>query len=171
MNLVTTSPTWLVIVLMLTLAAAAIEDAARLRISNLTCGVVFVTALVAMALHGFSLSLWQNAVVCIAILVLGLPAFAAGWFGGGDVKLLAALGLWLNLQAALSLIAAVFIAGGVVALLFIAVRLARRDRRKNGRIPYGLAIAVGAVATFGMQLHERSIAQYPWQPYFQPHRA
>ncbi|HEU4695934.1 MAG TPA: prepilin peptidase [Sphingomicrobium sp.] len=171
MNLITTSPTWLVIVLMLTLAAAAIEDAVRLRISNITCGAVFIAALVAMALHGFSFSLWQNAVVCIAILVLGTPAFAAGWLGGGDVKLLAALGLWFNLQAALSLVAAVFIAGGVVALMFILVRFARRDRRKERRIPYGLAIAIGAVAIFGMQLHQRNVARYPWQPYFQPHGA
>lgn len=171
MNLIPVSPTWLVIVLMLALAAAAIEDAVRLRISNLTCGIVFVTAVLAMAVHGFSPSLWQNALVCIAILVVGTPAFGAGWLGGGDVKLLAALGLWFNLHAALSLIAAVFIAGGVVALLFMMVRLLRRDRRKDRRIPYGLAIAIGAVAILGMQLQERSMARYPWQPYFQPHRA
>src|SRR5438309_9210676 len=109
MNLVLSSPSWLTIPLILLILAAAVEDALRLKISNVTCGLVFIGAFVAMGLHGLQLSYWQNAVVCIVILALGTPAFAAGWLGGGDVKLLAALGLWLNFQAAIAMITAVFI--------------------------------------------------------------
>jgi len=159
MNLVLNSPVWLTIPLILVILAAATEDALRLKISNVTCALVFVGALVAMALHGLQLSYWQNAVVCIAILALGTPAFAAGWLGGGDVKLLAALGLWLDFQAALGLISAVFIAGGLLAIVSIGARRAgiwhRHLSAKESRIPYGVAIAAGALFVFGMQLQQR----------------
>lgn len=159
MNLIIASPWWLILLLVMALAAAAIEDAIRLRISNLTSATVFVGALVAMALHGFSPDLWQNAVVCASILVVGTAAFAAGWFGGGDVKLLAAIGLWLDLRAATGLVAAVFIAGGLIALLFIAGRLVifsgETSKKRNRRIPYGLAIVAGALFIFGTQLNQR----------------
>ena len=39
MNLIVGAPWWLIIILMLALGAAAIEDAVRLRISNLICAV------------------------------------------------------------------------------------------------------------------------------------
>lgn len=52
MNLIVDAPLWLSVILVLALVAAAIEDALRLRISNLTCAVVFVSAVVAAALHG-----------------------------------------------------------------------------------------------------------------------
>ena len=84
MNLIIGSPWWLVALLMLALGAAAVEDALRFRISNLTCGAVLGAALVAIAVHGFSPGLWQNAAVFAAILALGTLAFAAGWMGGGD---------------------------------------------------------------------------------------
>lgn len=159
MNLIVTSPAWLTIPLFCLLLAAAIEDSIRLRISNVTCGLVFVGAIVAMGVNGLSFALWQNAVVCIAILAVGTPAFAAGWLGGGDVKLLAALGLWINLQAAIGLIAAVFTAGGLLAILWIIARrfgMWRRhpDSEKSG-IPYGVAIAAGALFIFGIQATER----------------
>jgi prepilin peptidase CpaA len=156
-NLVVGAPLWLIALLALALLAAAVEDAVRLRISNLTCAVVLVGAIISMVLHGFSLVLWQNLVVCVAILVVGMPAFAAGWLGGGDVKLLAVLGLWLNLEAALGFVAAVFIAGGVIAILYIATRLFRRglpEGRSSRRVPYGLAIVAGAVWVFGAQLSQ-----------------
>jgi prepilin peptidase CpaA len=159
MNLIVSSPVWLTIPLLLLVLAAAIEDAVRLKISNLTCALVFIGALIAMGLNGFPLDLWQNVVVCIVILALGTPAFAAGWLGGGDVKLLAALGLWLNFQAAIGLITVVFIAGGVIAAISIAGRRAGLWRRgstsRDSRIPYGLAIAAGAFFVFGIQLSER----------------
>ena len=87
--------TWLLALLAAALAAAAIEDAIRLRISNATCLVVLVAAIVAMALHGFPLALWQNLVVFLVLLVLGTLVFATGKVGGGDVELLACLGLWV----------------------------------------------------------------------------
>jgi len=42
MNLAAEAPTWLLLVLALLLAAAAVEDAVRLRISNLTCALILI---------------------------------------------------------------------------------------------------------------------------------
>ncbi len=158
MNLVVGAPWWLLALLALALCGAAIEDAVRLRISNLTCLAVILVALIAMAIHGFSLPLWQNAVVFLLILGVGTAAFAANMLGGGDVKLLAAVGLWMNFSGAIWLIAAVFLSGGMLAILFIVTRPFRRRGRQAGertaraRIPYGLAVAAGAFLIFGAQL-------------------
>jgi prepilin peptidase CpaA len=171
MNLIVSAPAWLSTILLVVLAIAALEDAFRLRISNITCAAVFVGALIAMVLHGLSPSLWQNALVCIAILAIGTPAFTAGWLGGGDIKLLAAIGLWLDLQAAAGLIAAVFIAGGVLGLIYIAARRVTRPHARSpkdyARVPYGLAIVFGAIFIFGIQLTERR----PTNPFLEHMRA
>lgn len=167
MNLIVGAPWWLVAVLILALAAAAVEDAVRLRISNLACAAVLVAGLVAVAIHGLSPALWQNAVVCMAVLVLGTAVFAAGWLGGGDIKLLAAIGFWLDLRAAAGLIAAVFAAGGVVALIYLlARRIADNDRgSRHTAVPYGLAIVLGAAFIFATQLRHASsdpfLARFP----------
>jgi prepilin peptidase CpaA len=159
MNLVTTAPVWLLIILGLVLAAAALEDAVRLRISNLTCAAVLLTALIAMGFAGIPWALWQNAVVFALVLALGTPLFAAGKIGGGDVKLLAVLGLWFDLAGALWLLIAVFLSGGVLALVFIVAtylrgRRVRREKTDSGGIPYGLAIVAGALIVFATQLQE-----------------
>ena len=170
MNLVASAPVWLIALLAAALAAAAIEDAIRLRISNATCLVVLVAAIVAMALHGFPLALWQNLVVFLVLLVLGTLVFATGKVGGGDVKLLACLGLWVKLGDAPWLVASIFLAGGLIALVYLAVGVLRRSRRRDEgkrigqtQIPYGLAIVAGAALVFAGQLgvmapkHERPL--------------
>jgi prepilin peptidase CpaA len=154
MNLIVLSPVWLAWVYAALLTAAAIEDAVRLRISNLFVLGVIAGAVVAMFLAGPGMALWQNFAVFAGLLVVGTPLFAAGKMGGGDVKLLAATGLWFDLRGAMMMIASVLIAGGVLALLIIAARLfgwseATRDKyqllRRGGGIPYGVAISAGAL--------------------------
>ncbi len=151
MNLVSHAPLWLLALLFAAMAAAAIEDFLRLRISNITCAVVFVTALIAMGLQGFPVALWQNAVVFAFLLVFGTILFSSGKFGGGDVKLFAGLGLWVNLATGVWLISTSLIAGGVLALIYIAVRKFRGGRNSKG-IPYGLALVAGAGLVFAGQL-------------------
>ncbi len=159
MNLVAAAPIWLLGLLAAALAVAALEDAVRLRISNLSCAGVFVGALIAMGVQGFPLALWQNVMVFAAVLIVGTPLFAAGKVGGGDVKLLAAVGLWVDLRTAAWLIAAVFLAGGLLAIAFLSARVLFRSRQREGKekigskgIPYGLAIVAGAAFVFYAQL-------------------
>ena len=152
MNLIAYAPTWLTALLAAALIAAAIEDMIRLRISNITVVVVLAGAIAAMAFGGFRGPLWQNAVVFAAILAVGTLMFARNLLGGGDVKLFAATGLWVNFTAALALLVMIFLAGGAVALVYILVRKVRGiPRREASRIPYGVAIAAGALYVFGTQ--------------------
>ncbi|HEX5237993.1 MAG TPA: prepilin peptidase [Sphingomicrobium sp.] len=168
MNLVTDAPLWLAALLLLTLLAAVIEDASRLRISNITCLAVLVEALVAMGIEGFSTELWQNGVALLCVLAVGTGAFAARLLGGGDVKLLAALALWLDLQHLIWLVAAVFIAGGLVAVAYLSTRLVTSGiagvRQKDRRIPYGIAIAAGAMLVFAFQRPEIAGSNRPLPP-------
>ena len=65
--------------------------------------------------------------------------------GGGDVKLAAAAALWFSPVTTLKFLVFMSIAGGLLTLV---VMLSHRLRRKAGRpeIPYGVAIALGALA-------------------------
>jgi len=155
MNLVASAPTWVLVILTVLLVAAAVEDAVRLRISNATPVAVLVLALVTMAIAGFPATLWQNAVVFAFFLIGGTFIFATGQMGGGDVKLLAALGAWVNLMGALSLLASVFLTGGILALGYIIFRRIsgrRSAKESKAGIPYGVAIVAGALFAFAMQL-------------------
>ena len=158
MNLLASAPVWLIWFLIILLIVAAAEDAVRLKISNVLCLGVLAAAVVAMALAGLETSLWQNALVFAVLLAAGTLLFGLGKVGGGDVKLLAAVGLWCDLGAALTMVPSVLISGGVLALLILAVRTfapaAASARivvlKPGGGIPYGVAIAAGALLTLAI---------------------
>lgn len=159
MRLAAEAPLWLALIFALLLAAAAVEDAARLRISNMICILILGAAFVAIAVAGPKPELWQNIVVFGGLLGIGTLLFATGKFGGGDVKLLAASGLWFDLRSGLIMLSSVLIAGGVLALVILALRLfnwsdgaiARvRLLKPKGGIPYGVAIAAGVLMATGM---------------------
>ena len=128
--------------LAIALLIAAVSDLRTRLIHNwLTFGI----ALAAPAFWWASgLSLWPGVAGQIG---LGLAAFAvlaglfaAGAMGGGDVKLLTALALWLPWQPFLKLVVAMALLGGVLTLLCVA---RHRIGRHTGKleIPYGVAIA------------------------------
>ena len=136
------------------MTAAAIQDAIQLKISNLICLAVLIAAIVAMWLAGPEIALWQNFAVMAGLLIVGTPLFATGKMGGGDVKLLAAAGLWFDLRAAFVVLMWVLIAGGLLAILVLGLRLfgwsdSARARvhllKRGGGIPYGVAIAAGTI--------------------------
>ena len=126
----------------------------RLKISNLTSLVVIAAAIAAAFMAGPTWGLWQNAAVFVGVLVIGTMAFSRGLLGGGDVKLLAAAGLWFDLSSVVGFIAMVFLSGGVVAIAYVLTGTLRRrtGNWKTRQIPYGIAIAVGVL---GMMLLDR----------------
>ena len=168
MNLAADAPLWLAMMLALLLIAGAAEDAVRLRISNITCGLTAVTALVAMGVVGLKPSVWQNFAVFAALMAVGTLLFAVGKLGGGDVKLFAATGLWFGLSGALTMLICVLLAGGVLALLILGLRMFRWSEAARGRvvtlkagsgIPYGVAIAAGSlVATAVLRSQQALVA-------------
>ena len=151
MNLFATSPLWMLAVLAVVLVAAMIQDATQLRISNVLTGLVLALALAAMVVSGPTIDLWENFVVFAVVLGIGTLLFSRGMLGGGDVKLFAAVGLWSDLRTAIGLVSTILIAGGVLALVMVAYRMARgkgiRKRSEAGGIPYGVAIGIGTMLT------------------------
>ncbi|HEX6072784.1 MAG TPA: prepilin peptidase [Sphingomicrobium sp.] len=158
MNLLAGSPGWIVGILIALLAAAAVQDAVQLRISNLITVSALVLAVVAAAVTGFQPSLVQNVVVFGLVLTAGAILFSRGLFGGGDVKLLAAVALWVDAASALLLIAAILICGGILALLILFLRAAVpqsvadrvRTLQPRAGIPYGVAIAAGTLVAIAL---------------------
>ena len=160
MKLLVTAPEWLAAILFLLLAAAAIQDGLRLRISDWISGLVAIGAFAALALDGPVSGLWQNFLLFAAVLAIGTFMFGRGWMGGGDIKLLAASALWFDLWDGWKLLVAIAVAGGVEAIILMALRRlpwsgTLRDKllllQRGGPIPYGIAIALG-VALMGWWL-------------------
>lgn len=146
-------------VLMLLLAAAAVGDARRFTIPNWLCAAVALLALPYWWASGVDFwpdFAWQ-AGLALAVFAGLAVLFAFGLMGGGDVKLLAALALWLPPRGYVEMMMWVAVAGGLLTLaLVIGHRLARRSGRPE--IPYGLAIAAGATLTLGEPLVKQLLA-------------
>ena len=155
MTIAHAAPAWLAGLFFLILGIAAAEDGWRLRVSNLIVAAVAATGIAAIVIAGLGWNAWQPLLLAALILAVGTPMFGAGWLGGGDVKLLAASGLWFSLSGGWRMLVAVAVAGGVLALLILTLRLLPwSDRAKShvvvlrprGGIPYGIAIAMGVAA-------------------------
>ena len=94
------------------------------------------------------LTLWPDIAIQlgVAAFVFGLfaIAFAMGAMGGGDVKLVAAIALWLPALSVMALLFIMSVAGGALTLaMLIRHKLARRAGQLE--IPYGVAIAFGGL--------------------------
>jgi prepilin peptidase CpaA len=91
---------------------------------------------------------WPGVAIQLAVgggaLLVFLGAFAIGAMGGGDVKLIAALGLWLVPLDFMRMIVWMSIGGG---LLTVVMMVAHRLRKAEGplEIPYGIAIALATI--------------------------
>lgn len=80
----------------------------------------------------------------LAVLAVGMAAFARGWLGGGDVKLLAAVSLWAGSGLVLPILAGTALLGGLLAGV---VLIAHRWRGTSREVPYGIAIAAATLWT------------------------
>ncbi len=107
---------------------------------------------------------WLSGIMCATIIFFaGFFAFSRGLIGGGDVKMLAAVGLWAGSQHVLPVVLLTVASGGVLALIFLAHAMLRARSRVDGDavtfsaalsapIPYGIAIAIGAAYLAGRLL-------------------
>lgn len=151
------------IILMLALLAvllvvAAVTDIQSRIISNRLNAAIALLAVpwwFAIGLSGYDI-LFQLALAA-AVLVVFAICFAVGMMGGGDVKLLAALGLWLPLTKMLIMLEIMALGGG---LLTIGMLVAHKLRKAPGKpeIPYGVAIAGASLLTVANDILTKSIA-------------
>ena len=140
----------LLVLLAALLVAAAVCD---LRKREIPHWIVIPVALLAPVFWwSTGLGVWPDMAIQlgVATIVFGLfaGAFALGWMGGGDVKLLTALVLWLPPAAVLVLIVVMSFAGGVLTLATVA---SHRIRKLSGQVevPYGVAIAFAGIWLIG----------------------
>jgi prepilin peptidase CpaA len=128
--------------LAIALLIAAFTDIRRRQIDNwLTFGIALAAPLFWWA-SGLSLwpdVAWQLGVALLSFAVLA-GLFALRAMGGGDVKLLTALALWIKPLWFLKLVVMMALIGGVLTVVFGAWHIARRRREKLA-IPYGVAIS------------------------------
>ena len=137
----------LLIALAATLVVAAVIDVRTFTISNRLNAAVAAGA----PLYWMSIALnpWPGMAVQLAagatVFVLLAVAFYAGMMGGGDVKLASALALWFSPAGTIKFLVLMSVAGGVLTLGILGWhRMQQREGRPE--IPYGVAIAFGALA-------------------------
>ena len=150
--------------ILLLLYVATIDVATRL-IRNEIC--------LALALLGIAdqlanpMQIVQSLIAATILLLLLLVIYQRGQIGGGDVKLLVALAIGLPLTGVIQLLTITALAGGVLALVHLMMRLlpyprlapagASLVRRvyaierwrhlRHAPLPYGVAIACGGIWT------------------------
>ena len=139
----------LLIALVVLLVIAAVGDVRRYLIPNRLCGAVAALALpywIAVCM-GADVPLLSALGLQIGVAFLVFAGFALlfalGAMGGGDVKLIAALALWVPAIRIPEMLFYVALAGGVLALVLIVIRRVRGSTSRA--VPYGLAIAAGGI--------------------------
>ncbi|MBS3928505.1 MAG: prepilin peptidase [Sphingomonadales bacterium] len=138
--------------LAIALLLAAFTDLRRRQIDNWLNGAIAAAAPLYWWACGLSLwpgVAWQVGMAVVTLVVLA-GLFALRAMGGGDVKLLTALALWIEPMAFLRLLVAMALIGGVLTLVMGAWHVARRRREKLA-IPYGVAISSAALWVLAVQ--------------------
>ena len=146
----------------LALAYAVVSDVRRLTIPN-RASIVIAAAFLPAAL----LADLEHSVIAVhyaigaGLLGIGFFAFSRNLMGGGDVKLLAAAGIWSGAAQLGPYLVLVAVLGGVLAAAVLIARKLRKvvpfldavgwlggeDARMQS-IPYGAAIGVAAIYLF-----------------------
>lgn len=134
--------------LVLLLVSAGIEDARTRQIANWKNAAIALAAPLWWLAIG--LSPWPGMAIQIGVALLVLLLFAIafhyGQMGGGDVKMIAALALWLPIQPLLQMLLVMSILGGALTIVMLIDHKVRKKSR-NIEIPYGVAIAIAALLT------------------------
>jgi prepilin peptidase CpaA len=136
--------------LAIALLIAAFTDLRHRKIGNWLTGAIALGAPLFWWASGLSLwpdIAWQIGVAFATFAVLA-ALFAMRMMGGGDVKLLSALALWIAPLLFLKLIIVMALLGGVLTIVFGGWHVIRRQREKLA-IPYGVAIAMAGLWVLG----------------------
>lgn len=122
---------------------------------NLAIALTAPLAWLAMGLAFWPDIAWQIGAAA-AVFALFVAMFAFNAIGGGDVKLIGALALWIRPGLLPSLLLIMALIGGVIA----AAMLIHRKINKTGdvaEVPYGVAIAIAGL----WAIHEQFVNHFP----------
>ncbi len=136
--------------LAIALVVAAVTDLKSRRIANWLNAAIAIGAPFFWIASG--LSFWPEIAAQIGIAVATFAVlsvlFALKAMGGGDVKLLTALALWISPALYLKLIIMMALLGGVLTLVFGGWNVMRRQKNRL-TIPYGVAISAAGLWVLG----------------------
>jgi prepilin peptidase CpaA len=135
------------------------HDFVKMTIPNIVTGGLVLLFVAVALLAGLSLEqIGWHLLAGLATLVATFALFVSGKIGGGDAKMIAAVGLWFGFEQILTYIVIAAGLGGVLALLILQARaypwpmlvlrypfIARLTDKGEG-IPYG--VSLGAAALF-----------------------
>jgi len=140
---------------------AGLSDLLTMKIPNWISGLLVLGFFPAALIVGLPpLAAAAHVGVALLALVAGAGMFALRWLGGGDAKLMAATCLWLGFQGSGMFLLWTGVVGG---LFCVALMLARalsspylagapgwivQLMQPKGDIPYGVAIAAGALMAY-----------------------
>ncbi len=143
------------------MAFAAASDLFTMTIPNRVSLALLAGFMVLAPLTGMGANDILNHVGAGAlVLVVAFGLFAMGWVGGGDAKVAAVAGLWFGFDHLLDYMVYVSLFGGALTVLLLQLRqwplpyrlasqtwLARLHDKQTG-IPYGIALALGALLVY-----------------------
>lgn len=143
------------------MAFAAVSDLFTMTISNRISLLLLAGFALLAAFGGMSaLEVLSHLGAGAVVLVIAFGCFAMGWIGGGDAKLAAATALWFGFDHLMPYLLYASLIGGVLTLLIIQFRefplprqflsqswLLRLHDKRTG-IPYGIALAIGALVIY-----------------------
>lgn len=141
------------------MAWAAIGDVRTLRITNKLNAIIACAFLVLALPMGLGWGEFlAHAAFGAIVFLIAMCLFLAGLYGGGDFKMTGATALWLGPAAMTPFAIYTIFAGGFLCIGLLAGRFmarrfglpanpkwARRLLRKNGGVPYGVAIGIGGI--------------------------
>lgn len=132
------------------LLSAGIEDARTRLIANRKSAALVLLAPFWWWANGATI--WPGVAMQLGLAVATFAVFAAafhiGAMGGGDVKLIAALSLWLPPMLLMSMLVVMSLAGGAVTAAMLVERWCRRNSDAAPgpvEVPYGVAIAIAGI--------------------------
>jgi prepilin peptidase CpaA len=138
----------LLAMLVFLLVSAGIEDVRTREIANWKNACITLLTPIWWVAHG--LAPWPDMAMQFglgfSVFALFCVAFYFGQMGGGDVKLIGALALWLPPQPLLWMLTVMSLAGGVLTVIML-VDQRIKATGKPIEIPYGVAIAIAGLLT------------------------
>jgi prepilin peptidase CpaA len=148
-------------VYVLCICYAIVSDFRNLIIPN------WITIILTSAFLAFAAIYMESEAILVHVAVMGLvfllflAFFIAGWVAGGDVKLIAAITLWMGLEHVINFVLLTTLLGSLLALALLQIRkygfllggtlgntwLFQRvsTLAENRQCPYGVAIGLAAL--------------------------
>jgi prepilin peptidase CpaA len=143
------------------IAFAGASDLFTMTISNRVSILLVASFFVMAAASGMPLpAIAAHAGAGLSVLAISFACFAMGWIGGGDAKVAAAAALWFGFDHLLNYLVYASLFGGVLTVMLLQFRQwplpyvlgsqpwLQRLHDRNSGIPYGIALAIGALMIY-----------------------